>query len=84
MFCLAEERRGLRPRGTQRAMRTKNSLWAFAEGYGVEKVQAGVGMIGKLVKGEAMEPPWPTINDSIQGVRDHIICNGAPDGRCGI
>jgi hypothetical protein len=46
-------------------MRTKNSLCAFAERYGVEKVQAGEGMIGKLVKGEAMEPPWPTINDSI-------------------
>ena len=52
MFCLAEERRGLRPRGTQRAMRTKYSLGAFAERYGVEKVQAGEDMIGKLLTGK--------------------------------
>jgi hypothetical protein len=83
MFCLAEERRGLRPRGAQRAMRTKNSLGAFAERYGVEKVQAGEGMIGKLVKGDAMEPPWPTINDSIQGVMTTLFATEPLTGDAG-
>src|SRR5215510_15107431 len=52
MFCLAEERRGLRPRGTQRAMRTKNSLGALAKRYGADKVQAGKDMIGRLLTGK--------------------------------
>jgi hypothetical protein len=40
-------------------MRTKNSLGAFAERYGMEKVQAGEDMIGRLVKGRLKQIGTP-------------------------
>jgi hypothetical protein len=40
-------------------MRTKNSLGAFAERYGVEKVQAGEDMLGKLMKGRLKQVGTP-------------------------
>jgi hypothetical protein len=49
-------------------MEHKKLLYGLSERSAVERFQAGESLIGRLLKGQAMAFPWPTIIDSIQGV----------------